>query len=482
MAKLSDIAKITIDLQTASLGRATFGIPLIAARLGPAFPERTYTFEDAPSAEDLLGQDNVTKLPAAVIDAIRVAFMQSPRIERVVVGNIYESTTEIVQVDKTAFSTGTGAAATAPQGTDFSILIDGSSIAYTTPAAADTLATVTQKLYDDAIAVPSTALRYNVTVDTAAGTISFTPKDNTVVPVVTAGVRTTLTETKAMVGTYAENLHDIQGANNAWYGFTVLGIDDADIYASTGPAAWAEATEPKVQYWATSSTPAIWKTGNTSDVLAMLSLAKYHRTVFTPTKNAGEQPQIAAMARFFVGEPGQIIAGLKTFTGVKPSKFTPDEAAEILGTNSSGNVKRGNTYEQYTANIFLFNPGKTVAGDWVDEIRDKDWLENYIQTTMVGAMIRSPKIPYTNPGITTLVNILQGCLRYAQQQGVIAPDQIDSLGNTVPGFQISAPNALDVPFDVKASRVLTLKFVALLAGAIQKVEIQGVLTYSYTGA
>lgn len=479
MAKLSDIAKINIDLQTASIGRATFGIPMIAARLGPAFPERTYTFEDAPSAEALVGQDNVTKLPTSVIDAIRLTFMQTPRIERVVIGNIYESTTETIQIDKTAF---TGAGSTAPQGTDFSLSIDGSPVSFSTPDAAQTVATVTQKLYDLAIAVPSTPLRYSVTVDTVNGSLTFTPKDATVVPVVRAAVRTTLSETKAMVGTYAENLHDIQGANNAWYGFTVLGIDDADIYDSEGPAAWAEATEPKVQYWATSSTPAIWKTGNTSDVLSMLSLAKYHRTVFIPTKNTGEQPQIAAMARFFVGEPGQIVAGLKTFSGVKPSRFTPDEAGEILGTNNSNNPKRGNTYEQYTANIFLFNPGKTVAGDWIDEIRDKDWLENYIQTTMVNAMLRSNKIPYTNPGITTLVNILQGCLRFAQQQGVIAPDQLDSLGNTVPGYQITAPNALDVPFDVKASRVLSLKFVALLAGAIQKVEIQGVLTYSYTGA
>lgn len=480
MAKLSDIAKIVIDLQTAAIGRATFGIPMIAARLGPAFPNRTYTFEDAPSAESLLGQDNATHLPDDVIQAIRVAFMQTPRIERVVIGNIFETVTETLQIDRTVF-TGTGS--TAPEGTNFSIEIDGTPVSRVTAAAdTDTVAIVAQDLYDKAIANPTTVLRYAVALDTVAGTISFTPNDATVVPVIEAGANTDKTEVRAMVGTYAQNLSGIQGANNDWYGFAVLGIDDADQAAPEGPAAWGEATEPKVQYWATSNDPNVWRTGNTSDSLYLLSMLKYHRTIMIPSKNVGEYPQVAAMARFFVGQPGQIIAGLKTFSGVTPSKFTPDEAGEITGTNNSNNPKRGNTYEQYTANLFLFNPGKTVAGDWIDEIRDKDWLENYIQTTMVNAMVRSPKIPYTNPGITTLVNILQGCLRYGQQQGVIAPDQVDSMGNTVPGFLITAPNALDVPFDIKASRVLNIKFVALLAGAIQKVEIDGVLTYSYTGA
>ena len=63
----------------------------------------------------------------------------------------------------------------------------------------------------------------------------------------------------------------------------------------------------------------------------------------------------------------------------------------------------------------------------------------------------------------------------------LAPDERDSEGNTIPGFRITYPNAADVSADIKATRTLYIEFVALLAGAIQVVEITGSLTYSYEG-
>lgn len=470
MAKLSDIAKVLIELRTSAIGKASFGIPLIAARLGPAFDRRVYTFNSANEAQDLTGTDGTTKLPGYVVKAVQIAFSQTPRIERAIVGNLYETTTELAQVNKAIFDASTGYP---PDNTDFSISVDGTVYSTRSEASAQKkLDAVTKELSDQIKANQSIVAKYDIVTDEGNGTISLTVKKIGDVPLVVDGANADVTESAAMLGTYPEQLNEIQGIDNSWYGFAVMGVADSD---QNDIANWAESAEPPVQYWGTSDTPAIWNTAS-GDILDQLRNASYHRTIFVPSMKAGEEhPQVAAMARFFVGEPGSIIAGLKTLTGVTFTPFTPDQSKTVLGKN-------GNTYERYAANVFLFNPGKTVAGDWIDEIRDRDWLANYIQTTMAGAMLRAPKIPYTNPGITTLVNILQGCLRYAQQKGVIAPDQVDSLGNTVPGFVIEAPNALDVPFDIKASRVLTLKFTALLAGAIQKVEINGILTYSYDGA
>lgn len=470
MAKLSDIAKVLIELRTSAIGKASFGIPMIAARLGAAFDRRVYTLESYSDAQDLTGSDGLTKLPAAVIEAAEEAFSQSPRIEKLILGNFYETYEETVTINKTGW-TGSGATATAPSGTDFSFSIDGVSYNYSTPDATKKLADIVNAIDAKIVAAPVVTDKYNYVKDVTAGTFKLSVKKVGDIPLVVKGANTTVTEAATDLGTLDQQLNEIQGTDNTWYGFAVVGIKDSEQDVVAG---WAEAAEPYVQFWTTSNTPAIWQQAS-GDVLDQLRNKSYERTVFTPSKNVGEYPHIAAMARFFVGEPGSIIAGLKTLTGVSFSAFTPDESKTIL-------AKNGNTYERYAANVFLFNPGKSVSGKWVDEVRDRDWLVNYIQTSMASALMRAPKIPYTNPGITSLVNVLNGCLVYAQQKGVVAPDQLDALGNTVPGFVIDAPNALDVPFDVKASRVLTLKFTALLAGAIQKVEINGVLTYSYDGA
>lgn len=478
MAKLSDIAKVNIALETASIGKASFGIPMIAAKLGSQFTDRVYTFNDANEAQDLLGADGKTHLPTPLLNAIKKAFSQTPRIEKLIVAKLLEVTTHVVVVGANAFDPNNVTTNGQPgAGIDFKFQLDGIDIIYTTVGATETRTEVLAGLLDKATK-SSIAQNYTFTTDPATFTLTVKPNDVNVPTAAVGGTNTTLTSPSIVAGTagneYAEQLSDIQGIDDTWYGFTVLDLEDADIGKV---AAWAESADPNVQFWATSDTPGIWTDapGQAADVLTDLKTGQYLRTVFTPSKFADQYEHLAAMARFYVGEPGSIIAGLKTLVGVtKLSKFTPQQTKNVL-------AKNGNTYEQYASNVYLFNPGKAVSGEWADVVRDRDWLVNYIQTSMASAMIRAPKIPYTNPGITSLVNILQGCLRYAQQQGVIAPDQIDSLGNTVPGFVIVAPNALDVPFADKADRILKIKFTALLAGAIQIVQIDGVLTYSYNG-
>lgn len=164
---------------------------------------------------------------------------------------------------------------------------------------------------------------------------------------------------------------------------------------------------------------------------------------------------------------------------ITPSAFTDTEKAFIIAKNA-------NTYEQYSDNIYLFGvgtenqaSGKVASGEWIDIVRDRDWLINDIQTAIAGVMIRNSKVPYTNVGIALIINTLRARLLNAQTQGVIAPDEKDSLGETVPGFKLSYPNAADVDADIKASRILYISFDALLAGAIQLVKITGTLSYSY---
>ena len=467
MAKLSDIANVVIELRTASIAKANFGIPMIAA-VSSVLKNRAEVFYDLNSALEYT--NGSAKLEQTIIDAIRVAFSQTPRIDRVVVGKLLGTITPTATVDTSTFTN-----SEAPDETDYIVTVNGTAITYTTPAAGgtkDKLPDVVNGLVAKLTANQTLNNAYTFTADTVAGTITFTPKgSSTADAILTAGAGVKVSPKGDLTAPLDEQLTAIQGYDSSWYGFALAGLDDTDTLAA---AAWAEAADPVVQFWAASTSPEVWDPNSSSDVLSTLRDNSYLRTVMIPTRNADKLEPVAEMARFYVGLPGQIVAGLKTLAAVTPTAWTPSESKAIMDKN-------GNTYEKYAANTFLLNPGKTVSGEWADVVRDRDWLINDIQTAMASALIRNSKIPYTNQGITILVNVLNGRLRNAQKQGVIAPDQKDAAGNTVPGFYITAPNALDVDADTKASRVLNLSFVALLAGAIQQVEIQGVLTYTYEG-
>lgn len=476
MAKLSNIANVVIDLRTRSVGKASFGIPAVMSVLGDQFTQKAYTFDDVNSAIAFTGDVGSTKLPATVIAAIQAAFSQSPRPASVVVGNMAAGQGKIeVQLNVPA---------TSAIGQKYGIVgTNGMAAVYTTIAANESKSTVTNGLRTAMQNNVPLSAAFAISADTVSAKITLTPQRssaataNITVDPGAASNNPTGTTVVSIPGKpdYTVELTAIQDADQSWYGFGIPEIAAVDLDTV---AKWAESAEPPVQFWTADTEPQVWTVPDgpsAQDPLSKLKRAQYDRTLYIPTKNPDELEHFAAMGSFFVGEPGSIIAGLKTLRGIQPSKFTPGETKVIL-------AKNGNTYEQYASNVFLFNPGKMVSGAWADEIRDRDWLQNYIQTSLVGVMIRAPKLPYTNDGITTIVNNLSGCLRYAQKKGVIAPDQVDALGRTVPGFVITAPNALDVPFDLKAARTLEISFTALLAGAIQKLEIKGVLTYTYEEA
>lgn len=467
MAKLSDIANVVIELRTASIAKANFGIPMIAA-VSSVLKNRAEVFYDLNSVLEYTNGGQ--KLEQTIVDAVRVAFSQTPRIDRVVVGKLLGTNTPTATVDQTTLVNGE-----APDATDYIVTVNGTAITYTTPAsggAKDKLPDIVNGLVTKLTANQTLNSAYTFTPDTVAGTVTFTPKSSaTADAVLVGGTGVKVSQKGDLSSPLAGQLSEIQGFNSSWYGFALAGLDDDDTLAA---AAWAEAADPVVQFWAASTSPEVWDPASSSDILSTLRDNSYLRTVMIPTKSPAKLEPVAEMARFYVGLPGQIVAGLKSLAAVTPTAWTATESKAILDKN-------GNTYEKYASNTFLLNPGKAVSGEWADVVRDRDWLINDIQTAMASALIRNPKIPYTNQGITILVNVLNGRLRNAQKQGVIAPDQIDELGNTVPGFYITAPNALNVDPDTKAARKLELSFVALLAGAIQMVDVRGVLTYSYEG-
>lgn len=368
---------------------------------------------------------------------------------------------------------------TIPTGTAFGITLNGEAVSINS-ASGDALGNIATKL---ATAITTAAID-GITAATAVGSaVNFTV-DDTVSFTIGTAVRTTY----ALRGATSElsindDLSAINLDDNGWYGFMLVErpADSTENSLITGAAAWTEA-QTKLYFASTNDADIL--TSVTTDLLSTLQSRQYLRTAFVWHAIKTEYPEAAWMGRCFTIDPGGETWALKTLPGITPSKLNATQRQNVY-------KKNGNTYDQIALNTYLIGAasdgnaalgGKVVSGEWIDVVRFKDWQTDYIQKEMASLMIRQKKVPYTNAGIALLVNSLRASLRQGQAVGGIAPDEVNSEGITVPGFIIEYPNAADVPFSDKANRVLNIKFVALLAGAIQLVKITGTLTYNYSGS
>ncbi|SEQ64506.1 Protein of unknown function [Rosenbergiella nectarea] len=454
MASLNDIANVDISLNTSTVGKASFGIPLVVSPT-TAFTDRLRKYSTYSSAVSD-GLDPQTLL------ALSAIFSQSPRPKIAYVGRRDAAT---INIGLTSSTIVTGAV--------YTLSINGESVAYTA---------VDGDGVDEVLNGLNSAIQADATLKALFGTpvvsdsyLSLPKTDATSSFAVTGGSNLSVS---AQGGTsnLATDMEAIKAVDNTWYGWSLVERNDSLI--SQG-AAWTE-TQAKL-FFACTANESVWSSA-TDDVASQLKSQQYLRTVPIADRNAATQyPDAAVMGRFFTKDPGATVFALKSLASMTPSAFSDTEKGYLIDKNV-------NTYEQYSDNTYLFGvgtelkaSGKVVSGEWIDVVRDRDWLINDIQTSIASVIIRNSKVPYTNAGIALIVSNLRARLKNAQTQGVIAPDEQDSDGNTVPGFKISYPNAADIDADVKASRILYITFDALLAGAIQLVQITGTLSYSYEG-
>lgn len=264
----------------------------------------------------------------------------------------------------------------------------------------------------------------------------------------------------------AAQLTAIQREDGSWYGFALTERDPALQLAA---AAWTE-TQNRL-FFSSSADKDITDTSKNTDILSQLAAFGYLRTAMIVDKYADEQYlEMAWMGRCFTIAAGGETWALKQLAGVKSSDWNATEQQTI-------HKKGGNTFELYAPQIHLTTPGKAVGGEWIDVVRFRDWLSDYIQTSLSTLMINRNKVPYTDGGIALIVNNLTSSLLEGQRVGGIAPDEIDADGNNLKGFVITYPRSIDVSFQDKAARVLNMSFAARLAGAIHLTNINGNLSY-----
>lgn len=168
-------------------------------------------------------------------------------------------------------------------------------------------------------------------------------------------------------------------------------------------------------------------------------------------------------------------AGSETWALKELAAVTPaDLSATFIKTLEGGN----SNFLITVASCNLTQGGKMNAGEWIDVIRFRDWLQNDMQVRVVNLLKVRPKVPYTDGGIALVQNQMIASLKDGQRVGGISPTEYDADSNEIPGFVTSVPLAANITAVQKASRkLIDVNFAARIAGAIHVVEIKGTLTY-----
>ncbi len=236
----------------------------------------------------------------------------------------------------------------------------------------------------------------------------------------------------------------------------VLGTGDTKTIADI--AEYVETTNDKMFFVTVSSTTELATVkGNERTVAFYYDLKKGDVLV--------EPYAVAAL----VGETAGREAGSYTYKnlilkGLEPLDLTDNEVNEI---HSGGGITL-----LLKAGDIVTSEGKTASGEYIDVIDSKDWIIQQIGYQTQKLFNSSPKLPYTNAGISVLENVTKNVLQQAYNNGIIATDDDDVTAL----YTVDFKKRSDMSVTDRKNRIYTGgNFSFTLAGAIHNAEINGVL-------
>jgi hypothetical protein len=426
-ASIERVVRVVITKGTRQVSVQGFGVACI---FGPSNrfmdPIRYYT-----DPSDMLADGFLTSDPE-YIDAVEIC-SQNPRPAQFAVSHF---TTPIKQVDTIT--------PTAVNATLYKVTIGATDYSYTSDAdatVAEIVAGLIALINGDANAV---------VIATGTTTLILTAK------VAGAGFDTSINASPNMVLVHTTANHSIvddiaslQQIDDSWYGVLVTSRNSDDIKQV---AAYIE-TQKKL-YIASSSESGITTT-STTDLASYLKGKNYERTALIRLGDPSTAPDAAWVGRMFPTTPGSSNWKFKTLIGI-----TADNLTNTAINNAQG--KNANTYITI-GGVDITTEGVVSSGEYIDVTVFIDWLVANIESAVYSVFVNNDKVPYTNKGIAQVENAIRGVLQQGQDNGGLAA-----------GWTVTVPDVADVSSQDKAARVLNnVRFDATLAGAINKVNIQG---------
>jgi hypothetical protein len=257
--------------------------------------------------------------------------------------------------------------------------------------------------------------------------------------------------------------------DNVWYGLAMTERTQADV---EDVAAWVEAqgglSNPKL-FGTASNDVNILSSGSSSDVAAVFATAEYDRSFVLYHQNADTTyPEVAWIANNFALDPGTATWKFKTLDGFTASILTNGQRAAAL-------AKFANLYETY-GDVDMTHEGQVASSEFIDIIRDIDWLESTMASNIFEILTNAPKIPYTDGGIAAVEGEVRSALDDAITVGVLRASPDDYEGQP---YRVTTKKVTEISQADRSNRLLpddAITFDAKVAGAIHKVEISGTVS------
>lgn len=237
-----------------------------------------------------------------------------------------------------------------------------------------------------------------------------------------------------------------------WYGLA-LAINSAD--AVTAAALWIEAN--KKAFAPMLSDTEVTDAGVTDDIASALVDLTYHRTWPIWHRHIGgtEWANVAWLIANLMPDPGSYTAAFKSLAGVSVNKMRSGQETALKG-------KRVTKYTtQHGINVTF--EGRAPSGRFSDVTRFIDWQEAEIKADGFSLLVNNPKLPFTNQGIATMRNGVEGSLLKGATAGGLDRSSI----------VVTAPDVLATDTNDRANRLLKgIVAKARLAGAIHGATVK----------
>ncbi len=440
---LSEHVSLTITAATLGVARQGFGIPLILS-VNAAFSERVRSYR---SIEDVAA-DFATATPEYL--AANALFSQQPHPEVIMIGRAvgkptmrYKITASIVEHSHT-----------------YKLQVQGPGITTTTVTYPADSATSDAEIAGGLVTALNAVVGKNYTASGSSSPISVTGTAAgdwfSIESLEPAYLKIEMDHAEPGT-TIAADLTAIRAESDAWYMVYTLYNSDACVKA-TAAAIEAITDSPKMYAADINHSEAATLADGNGDTLDDLQGLNYDRTFVTYHPSPYYMNGAAWMGTRLPYTPGAA-----TWKFARPSGVP---AVNATSTHSTNLVTKNGNFLQTTAGVDIMREGKTVGGEFIDTIRDIDWLKDEVSKSIFEVLANATKVPMTNAGIAMIENALRGALLRAVSAGVIDSD-----------FTISVPKVLDVSLVNRAIRNLPdVKFSARLQGAIHKVTVTGVIS------
>lgn len=495
---LDTIVSVQITKATASVTRAGFGTPILMSNEAKGLS--AFSSVDSKEYDDLASvvSDGFSTTGIAYKKASEL-FGQSPKVSKIIIAKRAHQSTQLFVV--VPFAVNSTAYKIKVNGVEFTYTSDGSAtvaeivaglVAAISPSAwANTHAYSTLGVY---VTNDSGKIYKVITTGTSAGSggptgtssditdgtvhwayvtgaLGVTATDNggahtSVLLTGTAGTPFHIeTEDRSLMSRYettadpgiaadVTTVRESVSGSDDWYAIL---LDTGGLAETLALAAYIE-TIPRI-FIATSGDSDIIASGS-SDIASQLKSASYSRTALIFHLNPQEAADAAWAGVCLPLDPGTETWKFKTLVGVDVYTLSAAERAYAVGKNA-------NIYELVAGNNMTAE-GTMADGEFIDTIRGIDFCVARMKENVFFVLKNSTKVPFTDKGVATVVNQVQGVLNLCVSQGVFAAD---------PAPTITYPKVADVDANDRADRILPdINFTAQLAGAIHTVQIAGTVS------